>query len=148
MERLSGGGSRKLAAGYLEKSRLPPRDGERTVASRRGNVLVWPPSCLCLMCPLKMGLNRRRKCTGINPDQMTLDYVAATKAPVRPQKTSPDLRHCGSEVGRRPRGGVSSLVALLCNYGIVACCCCCDVNKAPPEPRGIMGSGGVPVAPA
>lgn len=39
-------------------------------------------------------------------------------------------------------------MALLSNYGKAACRCCCDVNKAPQEPRGIMGSGGVPVAPA
>lgn len=42
--------------------------------------------------PIKNGLNRRRKCTGINPYEMTLDYVVATKARVGQQKTSPDLR--------------------------------------------------------
>lgn len=59
--------------------------------------------------PIKNGLSCRRKCTGINPCEMTLDYVVATKARVRQQKTSLDLRHlwCGGRsettrgVGRR-----------------------------------------------
>lgn len=55
-------------------------------------------------------------------------------------------RSVGDHRGGGGRGGGSSLVALLSNYGKAACCCCFDVNKAPPEPRGIMGSGSVPVA--
>lgn len=42
--------------------------------------------------PIKNGLNCRRKCTGINPYEMTLDYAVATKE-YNNKKTSPDLRH-------------------------------------------------------
>lgn len=86
MERLSGGGSRKLAAGYLEKSRPAPT---RWWAHSR----FTPRECSGLAsklfmfnAPIKIGLNCRRKCTGINPYEMTLDYAVATKEQVQQQK--------------------------------------------------------------
>lgn len=91
MERSSGGGSHKLAAGYLEKSRPAP-------TLRRAPSRFTPRECSGLAsklfmfnAPIKNGLNRRRKCTGINPYEMTLDYVVATKAQVSQQKSESRL---------------------------------------------------------
>lgn len=53
--------------------------------------------------PIKNGLNRRRKCTGINPYEMTLDYVVATKARVRQQQKKPAQTE--AFVAWRPPGG-------------------------------------------
>lgn len=94
MERLSGGGSRKLAAGYLEKSRpAPTRSGAHSRFTPR-ECSGLASKLFMFNAPIKNGLNRRRKCTGINPYEMTLDYVVATKARVRQQKkTQPRLRH-------------------------------------------------------